>query len=61
MAYKKTQRYTNDDYFNYVMSLKYSEAIEMLNWIGKTYNINVNNYDTTQSYFPLQRIRGYGA
>ena len=35
MAYKKTQHYTNEDYFNYVMSLKYSEAIEMLNWISQ--------------------------
>jgi len=43
MAYnKKTQQYTNEDYFEYVMSLKYSEAIEMLTWIGKTRHINIH-------------------
>ena len=43
MAYNKnTQEYTNEDYFNYVMSQKYSEAIEMLSWIGHTYNIKTN-------------------
>ena len=41
MAYIK-DKYTADDYFEYVMSLKYSEAIEMLTWIGKTNNLNIN-------------------
>jgi len=41
MAYIK-DKYTSDDYFEYVMSLKYSEAIEMLTWIGKQNNLNIN-------------------
>ena len=41
MAYTK-DRYTSDDYFEYVMSLKYSEAIEMLTCIGKEHKLNIN-------------------
>lgn len=41
MAYIK-DTYTSDDYFEYVMSLKYSEAIEMLRFIGKENNLNIN-------------------
>jgi len=41
MAYIK-DTYTSDDYFEYVMSLKYSEAIEMLTFIGKENNLKIN-------------------
>jgi len=44
MAYIK-DKYTENDYFEYVMSLKYSEAIEMLTFIGKEHNLNINKVD----------------
>ena len=44
MAYIN-DKYTEQDYFEYVMSLKYSEAIDLLRFIGKEHNLNINKID----------------
>lgn len=44
MAYIKN-KLTEEDYFNYVINLKYSEAIELLTLIGEEKNIDINKAD----------------
>lgn len=40
MAYIK-DTHTEEDYFHYVMNLRYSEAIELLTFIGKENNLDI--------------------
>ena len=44
MAYIE-DKYTEQDYFEYVMRLKYSEAIDLLRFIGKENNLNIHTSD----------------
>jgi len=44
MAYIE-DKYTEQDYFEYVMRLKYSEAIDLLRFIGKENNLNIHTAD----------------